>query len=129
LRRTSPPLDVRFVPIGDMATESLEDRMLHCEAHTSLAFSETSALGTDLIAPRIGMQRGHDLRAFADGRSNALDGFRADISDGEDAMPIGLQYMAIAARILAGHHEPLGIERDIRAGKPICIRISTDEQK
>jgi hypothetical protein len=75
------------------------------------------------------MQCGHDLRAFADGRSNTLDGFRADVSDGEDATPASLQFMAIAARVLAGQHKSLGIERDIGAGKPIRIRIRTDEQK
>jgi len=41
----------------------------------------------------MGVQRGDDLRAFTDSRSNALDGFRADISDGEDATPAGLQCM------------------------------------
>jgi hypothetical protein len=35
------------------------------------------------------MQRRNDLCALADSRSNALDGFGAGISDGEDAAPIG----------------------------------------
>jgi hypothetical protein len=47
------------------------------------------------------MQRRNNLCALTDGRSNALDGFRADISDGEDAAPAGFQRMAIAAGIFA----------------------------
>jgi hypothetical protein len=45
------------------------------------------------------MQRRNDLCALANSRRNPLDGFRADISDGEDAPPVGFQRMAIAAGI------------------------------
>ena len=53
------------------------------------------------------MQRRNDLCALADRRSNAFDGFRSDISNGEDATPVGFQWMAIAPGIFAGQHKPL----------------------
>jgi hypothetical protein len=43
------------------------------------------------------MQRRNDLCALANSRRNPLDGFRADISDGEDSPPVGFQRMAIVA--------------------------------
>ena len=67
------------------------------------------------------MQRRNDLCALANSRRNPLDGFRADISNGEDAPPVGFQRMAIVASIFAGQHKPLSIEYDARAGKPIRI--------
>jgi hypothetical protein len=75
------------------------------------------------------MQRRNDLCALANSRRNPLDGFRADISNGEDAPPVGFQRMAIVAGIFAGQHKPLSIECDARAGKPIRIRLGADEQK
>ena len=61
------------------------------------------------------MQRRNDLCALANSRRNPLDGFRADISNGEDAPPVGFQRMALVAGIFAGQHEPLSIECDARA--------------
>src|SRR6476469_8398711 len=58
------------------------------------------------------MQRRNDLCALANSRRNPLDGFRADISNGEDAPPVGFQRMAIVAGIFAGQHKPLSIECD-----------------
>jgi hypothetical protein len=78
---------------------------------------------------QIRMQRCHDLCALSDGRSDALSGFRADISNGEDTTPVGFQRMSIAARIFAGQHKPLVIERDTGAGEPVRIRLRADEQK
>jgi hypothetical protein len=78
---------------------------------------------------QIRMQRCHDLCALSDGRSDALNGFRADISNSEDATPVGFQRMAIAAGIFAGQHKPLGIECNTGAGEPVRIRFCADEQK
>src|SRR6476646_299494 len=84
---------------------------------------------SSLDSSQIGMQRRNDLCTLANSRRNPLDGFRADISNGEDAPPVGFQRMAIAAGIFAGQHKPLSIESDTRAGKPIRIRLGADEQK
>ena len=58
------------------------------------------------------MQRGHDLRAFADGRGHAFGGFRAHVANGKHATPRRLQRMARTVGILAGLHEAFGIERN-----------------
>src|ERR1700722_6842050 len=75
------------------------------------------------------MQRRHDLCAFADGCSDAFDGSRANVTDGEDTAPARLQGMPLAAGIFAGQHEPFAVERNATAGKPIGIRVGADEQE
>lgn len=56
------------------------------------------------------MDGGHDLRALADGRGDALDGASAYVADGEEARHGGLHRLA---SILTGAHETLpGSVRD-----------------
>src|SRR5215469_7559937 len=75
------------------------------------------------------MQRGDNLRALANCRSDALDRVRAYIADGEDAAPRGLQSMAPASSIAASENEALCVECDARTFKPICIRVRADEEE
>src|SRR5580700_5690333 len=75
------------------------------------------------------VQRGDDLRALADRRSDAFDRARADVADGEDARATCLQQAAIATSLRAGQHETFGVERYARTGEPIGVRIRTDEEE
>ena len=75
------------------------------------------------------MQCRNHLRAFPDRCRDALDRTGAHIANGEDAAPAGLQGMAITARIAAGKHKALGIERDAGTRKPIGIRIGANKQE
>ena len=75
------------------------------------------------------MQRGDNLRALANCRSDALDRVRAYIADGEDAAPCGLQSMAPASSIAASENEALCVECDARTSKPVRVRVRTDEEE
>jgi hypothetical protein len=75
------------------------------------------------------MQRRDDLSALADRGGDPLDRRCADIADGEDAAPAGLQRMAKTAGVGAGQHEALGVQLNAGAGKPIGVRLGADEQE
>src|SRR5580700_3187698 len=57
------------------------------------------------------MQRGDNLRALTNRRSDTLDRARTDVADGEDARATRLQQAAIAAGLHAGQHEAFGVQR------------------
>src|SRR6185437_13321420 len=61
-----------------------------------------------LLRSEISVQGCDHLRAFADGGRDPLGRARADIADGIDAAPAGLERAAIFAGVGAGQHEALG---------------------
>jgi hypothetical protein len=71
------------------------------------------------------MNGGNDLGAFTDCGRHALDGAGANVSDRERSGKTGLQRMAILAD--ARPDEPLLVERDIAACKPVRIRIGANQ--
>ena len=75
------------------------------------------------------MQRGDDLRAFADRRSNAFDRFCADVADGENATLACLQNVAVMAGILPGQYKAFGVKSDARVGEPVGVWLGADEQE
>ena len=77
----------------------------------------------------IGVQRGHHLRAFADGGGDALDRAGAHVADREDAAAVGLERMAPGAHLRPGADEALGVQRDAALRQPVGVRIGADEQE
>jgi hypothetical protein len=77
----------------------------------------------------ISVKRSDDLRAFADGSGDALDGTGAHVADGEDSSAAGFQELACGiADSDAGEHEAFTIERNAGVVQPVPVRIGADER-
>src|SRR5215472_9878796 len=85
--------------------------------------------GALAVVRQKGVDRGHDLGAFAHGGGHALDRAPADIADGEDALAAGLESGAILRQILSRAHEALVIELHIALREPVGIGGRTDEEE
>ncbi len=67
-----------------------------------------------------------DRRAFADGGTHSLRGTRAQVTDREDA---GTARAQRHPRILAGAHEPVGIDIHAAIRKPLGGRVGAEKEE
>lgn len=76
-----------------------------------------------------GVQRGDDLRAFANGSGDSFYRARPNVTDRIDAAAIGFEGVPMRTIRRAGQHESLCIQRNAGTGEPTRIRIGADEQE
>ena len=75
------------------------------------------------------MEGHHHLRAFAYGRSDALNRARAHITDSKHARPACLQRVSALARVHTRQYESLAVQCYAGAREPIRIGVRPDEQE
>src|SRR5262245_32980361 len=83
---------------------------------------------------QVAVQRGDDLRAFANGCTDALERAGTNVADRKDARDAGLERIRRAlgrefAAAPAGDHKPGLVDFNPAIGKPGRRRIGADEQE